>query len=264
MNRSDEQVLETTRAGFPVLDGVSAFLAGVRCLFGYRDFLARPATALPALPDSAVSAVRGELARSELSGSLGEYLSSALLSECGLTMNQAMLVNSAEELNSVADALDYPVVLKTAARGLNHKSDVEGVVLPIDDAEALHTAYADMAKRLGTDTLVAPLIEGVGVEMILGVSRDEQFGPMVVMGFGGVHAEVLEDVAVLAPPFDGATARRALDGLRLRPLLDGVRGQPASDIDAFCEMAARLSAVAVAFAVAVIAAPAFAGPGVGA
>ena len=139
-------------------------------------------------------------------------------------------------------------MLKTAERGVDHKSDVGGVVLPVDDARALHAAYADMANRLGADALVAPLIEGEGVEMILGVSRDEQFGPMVVMGFGGVHAEVLEDVAVLAPPFGATTARQALDGLRLRPLLDGVRGQPASDIEAFCDMAARLSAVAVAFA----------------
>jgi hypothetical protein len=88
------------------------------------------------------------------------------------------------------------------------------------------------------------MIEGDGVEMILGVSRDPQFGPMVVLGFGGIHAEIMQDVAVLVAPFDAATARRALDKLRMRPLLEGVRGEPAVDIDAYCEMAARLSTLA--------------------
>jgi len=245
---SDDLVLETTQRGFPVLDGVASFLTGVNRLLAYRDYLARPVPAPETLPDALVAAVRGELAGSGLTGSLGEYLSSALLAECGLSMNQSMLVNSEEELASVAEQLHYPVVLKTASRGVDHKSDVNGVVLGIGDAETLQNSYAEMAQRLGDATLIAPMIEGQGVEMILGVSRDEQFGPMVVMGFGGVHAEVLQDVAVLAPPFDAAAARRALDRLRLRPMLDGVRGESACDIDAFCEMAARLSALALAFA----------------
>jgi acyl-CoA synthetase (NDP forming) len=245
---SDAKVLESTRKGFPVIDGVTGFLAGLRCLFGYRDFLERPAMNTPALGEAVVNALRGELSRSGLSGSLGEYLSSALLAECGLSMNQAMLINSTEELDAVAGDLHYPVVLKTAVDGIDHKSDVGGVVLAIENAEKLKAAYTDMSQRLGASTLVAPLVEGDGIEMILGVTRDEQFGPMVVLGFGGVHAEVLEDVAVMAPPFDAGAARRALNGLRLRPLLDGVRGQTAVDVDAFCEMASRLSVVAVSFA----------------
>jgi hypothetical protein len=83
---------------------------------------------------------------------------------------------------------------------------------------------------------------------VLGLVHDEQFGPLVVLGFGGIHAEILRDVRCLLPPFDATAARRVLDRMRLRPLLDGPRGGAPVDIDAFCTAAARLSALAVAFA----------------
>jgi hypothetical protein len=82
--------------------------------------------------------------------------------------------------------------------------------------------------------------------MLLGLVRDEQFGPLVLLGFGGETVEVMRDAACLLPPFDRAAARRRLDALRQRPLLDGLRGHPPLDLDAFCAAAERLSAVAVA------------------
>ena len=238
----DPRVIEATRQGFPVLDGVSAFLAGARCLFGYREFLQRPAAVPELLSPVIVGNLRSQLAELGIDGSLGEHLSSALLSECGLTMNAGMLVHSAAELDEMADMLHYPVVLKTA-EAIEHKSDVGGVVLNVADATALRRAYSDLAERLGASAYIAPMIEAPGIEMILGASRDAQFGPMVVMGVGGIHAETLRDVVVLAAPFDAATAADALDRLKLRPLLDGQRGADPADRQAFCEMAARLSAM---------------------
>jgi hypothetical protein len=82
-----------------------------------------------------------------------------------------------------------------------------------------------------------------GIEMILGVRRDPQFGPVVVIGFGGTLAEVLRDVVFALPPFDAAHARRCIDRLRLRELLNGVRGKEAADVDAFCSMAAMFSSM---------------------
>ena len=242
---ADPLVVETTRRGFPVLDGVSQFLVGVRCLFAYREFLQRPATLVPRLSPVIVDSLRAQLREAGLSGSLGEHLSTALLSECGLTMNAGMLVHTAEELEEIADHLHYPVVLKTAA-GIDHKSDAGGVILDIASPAGLREAYSDLDGRLGPQAYVAPMIQGAGIEMILGAVTDPQFGPLVVLGFGGIHAETLEDVAVLAPPFDAATAERALDTLQLRPMLDGLRGAEPVDIGAFCEMAARLSALVVA------------------
>jgi hypothetical protein len=79
--------------------------------------------------------------------------------------------------------------------------------------------------------------------MILGARRDPQFGPVVLIGFGGIHAEVQKDAAFALPPFDIDTARRKVDGLRMRPLLDGKRGRPPYDVAAFCEVAVRFSAM---------------------
>jgi hypothetical protein len=88
------------------------------------------------------------------------------------------------------------------------------------------------------------MIGGPAVEMILGLVRDPAFGPIVVLGSGGIHAEVLQDVVFAMPPFDAATARRLVDRLRLRPLLDGARGRPPAELDAFCRAAAGFSVLA--------------------
>ncbi len=244
---TDARVVATTRRGFPVLDGVSQFLGGVRCLLAYREFQCRPPQKMPTLSPVIVDNLRAQLTEAKLSGELGEHISTALLTECGLTMNAGMLVADAEALESVAEQLHYPVVLKTA-NGTAHKTDVDGVVLAIACAAELRAAYADLSGRLGPQAYIAPMVEAPGVEMILGATRDPQFGPMVVLGFGGVHAETLQDVAVLAAPFDAATAERALAGLALAPLLEGARGAQPVDVPAFCEMAARLSAMVHALA----------------
>ena len=88
------------------------------------------------------------------------------------------------------------------------------------------------------------MVDNDGVEMILGMIRDAQFGPLVMLGFGGVHAEVLRDVAFALPPLDALTARRLLSKLRLRPLLDGRRDGGAVAIDSYCEAAACFSVLA--------------------
>jgi hypothetical protein len=137
----------------------------------------------------------------------------------------------------------YPVALKTAREGMLHKSDDGGVVLDVEDEEQLQLAYESMRRRLGDAVLVSSMAPA-GVEMFLGVKRDPQFGPVVLIGSGGVLAETIADVQFALPPFDVAHARRCVDRLKLRPLLDGARGKPAVDIDAFCTAAARFSEMA--------------------
>jgi acyl-CoA synthetase (NDP forming) len=220
----DDMAVSSTAEGFPVLDGVSAFLRGVRALFDYRDFLARHDGALPTVDVSTAAIGPGE------AGAL------KLLADCGLPVVPVTPVN--KESDAVADT--YPVALKTAAPGIAHKSDVGGVVLNIGSEQELRAAYQDMAGRLGPEALMAPMVDD-GVEMMLGVRTDPQFGPVVLIGVGGVYAETLKDVVFAVPPFTAAHARRCVDRLRLRPMLDGQRGKPPADIDAFCEAAARFS-----------------------
>ena len=135
------------------------------------------------------------------------------------------------------------MVLKTAKPGLLHKSDQGGVVIGIPDEDQLRQMYSLMRGRLGDDVLITPVVNS-GVEMILGLKRDPQFGPVVMLGFGGVLAETIADVQFALPPFDAGHARRCIDRMKLRPLLDGVRGAPAVNIDAFCQQAEQFSIMA--------------------
>lgn len=240
----DGSVVDATRSGYPVLDGVWPFLVGVRALFTYRDFRARELIEAPVPDGQPVGKWRQRLGTGT---ELGEAESLALLEDFGIPTSRPARARSAAAVVEAARRFGYPVVVKTAQPGLAHKSDVNGVHLDVGDDEALRRAYARLADALGPEVLVAPMIRG-GVELILGAKRDPQFGPIVVLGFGGVLAEVLNDVTFALPPFDAAEARRHLDRLRLRPLLDGLRGRPAVNTAAFCELAARFSTLAVALA----------------
>jgi acetate---CoA ligase (ADP-forming) len=234
----DPRVVDSTRAGLPVLDGVRTFLCGVRALFAYRDFLARDSAPPPTVDAAIVNTWRRRL--HDADGTLTEADSLALLEHFGVRTSRPIAVASPVEAADAARQLGYPVVLKSARPGLAHKTEQGGVVVGIADQAALLAAYEDLRSRLGLGALVAPMIQGAA-ELFLGAKIDPQFGPVVLLGFGGVLAETLKDVAFLLPPFAAADVRRHLDSLALRPLLDGVRGRPAGDIGAFCELAARFS-----------------------
>jgi acyl-CoA synthetase (NDP forming) len=236
---SDPLVETTTHAGFPVIDGVSQFLVGVRALFAYRDFLLRPASSPPDAPMQAVERWQTRLGKTR---QLDEAESCKMLRDFGVAANSSIIAESESAVLAATSVLDYPLVLKTAAPEIAHKSDSNGVLLNLDNEERLVAAYRDISDRLGPRVLVTPMISA-GVEMILGSKQDPQFGPVVLLGFGGIHAELHKDVAFALPPFDAEWARHMLDGLKYRPLLDGMRGMNACNIDSYCEMAANFSAM---------------------
>ena len=150
------------------------------------------------------------------------------------------IVESAAAAEASAREFGYPVVLKTAMPGILHKSDVRGVELNLSDANALDLAYDDLARRLGPRVLVMPMA-GQGTELAFGALNDQQFGPIVMLGAGGVLIELVGDRRFAVPPFDAAFARRVIDRLRTRPLLDGKRGATPADVDALAEALARFS-----------------------
>ena len=236
----DDAVITSTHAGFPVLDGVSRFLAGANALFAYRDFLLRDADELQSPAEGIVTRWQGRLRTGE---TLGELDALVLLADFGVQTSSPIAAADEDAVIAAAKKCGYPVVLKTAQPGLLHKSDQAGVVVGITDEDQLRQMFGLMQSRLGDDMLVAPVVDS-GVEMILGLKRDPQFGPVVLLGFGGILAETIADVQFALPPFGARHARRCIDRMKLRPLLDGVRGTHRVDIESFCQLAERFSIMA--------------------
>jgi acyl-CoA synthetase (NDP forming) len=176
----------------------------------------------------------------------GYWTARELLREAGLEFPAARLVRSAEEAAAAATAIGAPVVLK--ALGLLHKSDAGGVALGLDGEAAVRAAHADMEARLAPPGYVVEAMADLrdGVELIVGVQRDPRFGPVAMVGLGGILTEVLHDVAFALAPVDAPTARRMLERLSAAALLHGVRGRPAVDVDAAAAAIARVTAVAAA------------------
>ena len=235
----DPTVISMTHAGYPVLDGVWSFLGGVRALFAYRDFQQRTAEAPPAVNAQTVQTWRQRL---RAAGTLDEVAALAMLEDFGIETSKPLLADSAETLAAAAAQLGYPVVLKTAMPGILHKTEHDGVVTNLKDESDLLASYARIASKLGPKALVAPMIR-TGSELFLGVKRDPQFGPVILIGFGGILAETIGDVTFALPPFSTHDARRYLDTLKLRPVLDGIRGAEPANIERFCQLAARFSAM---------------------
>ena len=241
---TDELAITSTHNGFAVIDGVSQFLIGARCLLNYRDFQLREPMASVGIDQTKCDYWRQRL---QAETKVTETLASQCLANLGIPMLQSILVGSEKELALAGANVGFPLVLKTAQPEIDHKSDVGGVVLNIANQADLLKAYREMADRLGPKGMVAPMLQSSGIEMILGISRDSQFGPTVVAGFGGIFAEVLSDVAVLIPPFNATAVKRVLENLSMADLLKGARGASKVDVDSYCEAAARLSEIAVAF-----------------
>ena len=233
----DPLVVTSTHNGLPVLDGVAQFLTGMRKLFDYRDFLERAPLDIAEVPQRVASQWPALLKQGRV---LDEAESSRLLRDFGVNANACSLVDNEAQLLEAARDYGYPIVLKTAMPGITHKTDRGGVVLGIGSEQELRDAYGAMRDRLGPRALLAPMLEA-GVEMILGTRRDPQFGPVIMLGFGGIHAELIKDVRFALPPFDWQTAERLLAGLKMRKLLDGARGRAPADVRAFCDMAAKFS-----------------------
>ncbi len=238
---ADDEAALLRDEGIPVLEGTTSGLSALRHLLSYRDTRDRP----PAVEPTPVADAVRERWRERLGSGrdLRELEALALLGDFGIPVTPAREAGTEEGAIDAAAALGWPVALKTASPGVQHKSDVGGVVLGVSDADTMRAAYADVAARLGPQVIVAPMAP-VGVEVALGVVRDAQFGPLVLVAAGGVLVEVLHDRRLAFPPIDERRAERLIDGLSIRPLLDGVRGAPAADVQGLARAIARLSVLA--------------------
>ncbi|MBZ5737733.1 acetate--CoA ligase family protein [Nocardioides mangrovi] len=170
----------------------------------------------------------------------------ALFADVGIAFPTQRTVTDAGELDRALAAMGYPVVLK--ATGRLHKSEGGGVVLGLADRAAAEAAYDDLVARLAPPAVSVEEMADldVGVELIVGAVRDRTFGPVVMVGLGGVLTEVLGDTACAIAPVTPAAARDLLLTLRGAAVLAGVRGRAPVDLDALADLVSRVSVVAAA------------------
>lgn len=219
--------------GIPYFPTTERALRAVRRLTAYtaRDFSAVDA------PPIHLSALTSE------TGVVPEYKAKALLGPLGIPFPAGRFAVSVDEAIAAAQALGGPVVMKAQAAALSHKSDAGGVALGLEGADAIRAAwakmFADVKRHDASIILDGVLIEAMGargLELIIGAKNDPQWGPVILAGFGGVTAEILQDVRLLAPDLTKAQIIAELDQLKQAPLLRGYRGSPALDVEAVAEL----------------------------
>jgi acetate---CoA ligase (ADP-forming) len=236
IDRADAKLLEGD--GIPVLEGTLTGLEAFKHLFAYRDFRAREAiTGVTPVSEEVRDRWVGRLSNGE---PFDELEGLALLADYGIPVVESVRAYTLEDAMAAAERIGFPVALKTAAPGVQHKSDIGGVRLGVDDSVSLEDAYAELERRLGPQVAVSKMAPS-GVEIALGIVRDPQFGPLVLVGAGGVLVEVLKDRRLALPPLDDERARALVDRLEIRPLLDAVRGQPPADLGALAGAIVGLS-----------------------
>jgi acetate---CoA ligase (ADP-forming) len=211
---------ELRAAGVPVLEGTRSGLVALRNLLA----LAVPRTDAPAAAVDAARSARWS-ARLQDGRRLDGVESLALLAEYGIRVVPSRRAADEDSAVAAAEEVGYPVVLKTDEPGHPHKSAAGGVVLGLGDAAAVRAAYRELAMRLGSRTLVSATAPA-GVELALGMVRDRQLGPLVVVAAGGVFTELVADRALALPPLSRGRAVRLIDRLRARPMLAGAGTGP--------------------------------------
>jgi acyl-CoA synthetase (NDP forming) len=226
--------------GVPVLASPERAVRAWRALWQARPPALRPGPRAPVLPADLRDALATRV------GALPYGLGRRLLEASGLRFCREAIVANADEAAAAAARIGYPVVVKADAVGLTHKTEAAGVVLDVVDEAAVRAACAALRARTETERFVVQERVGPGVELLLGARRDEVFGPLVVLGAGGVLTEALRDVSVrLAPVEKGEAAAMLAEGARPR-LLAGPRGlrpvEPAALIAAIEALGALVAA----------------------
>ena len=203
-------------------------------------------------PPSAGQAARAIL--SEVKGrgaALSETDSKRLLACYGIAVPQEIVVRDPEQAASAASKIGGPVAIKIVSPDILHKTEAGGVRLGLSTPEKVREAAktilasaARYASQARIDGISVQQMAPAGVEIVLGVKNDRQFGPLVAVGLGGVMVELLGDTAVRLAPVDDATARAMLGSLKSRTLLTGFRGRPGVDIEGLVDTICRLSELA--------------------
>jgi acyl-CoA synthetase (NDP forming) len=250
---SPEAMARFAEAGIPCYTSMPSCARAIRALVDYAAFQSQRSRVSPTLPSPASeggSDLRSKVARAlAAAGSvLTESETKALLERYGVPRPVEMLVTNAEAAAIAAARIGRPVALKVQSPDITHKTEAGGIALGISGEEAVREAYERIlasAKAAYPEAAIrGVLLQAMappGREIILGITQDPTFGPMLMVGLGGIHVEVLRDIAFAPVPIGPEQALALLGELKGAALLDGVRGTPPADGAALAGLMATLS-----------------------
>lgn len=182
---------------------------------------------------------------------LTEYESKNILAAYNFPVTKEKLARDEEEAVNFAEEIGYPVVLKIVSPDITHKTDVGGVKVNVKSPDEVKTAYNELMgikDKIKDADIHGVLIQEMapkGNEVILGMTQDPQFGPVLMFGLGGVFVEVLKDVSFRIPPLTRFDAEDMIREIKAYPILEGVRGGVSSDLDALVDCILKLSDLSV-------------------
>lgn len=189
-----------------------------------------------------------DAARREKRVLLTEVESKQVLEEAGISVVKARLARSMKEAAAISREVGFPVVLKVASPDIVHKSDIGGVKVGLGNATQVSRAYREIMAAV-KEKEPGATVHGVsvqpmarpGVEIIIGMTKDAQFGPVIMFGLGGILVEILKDVSFRIVPLLRKDAREMIRDIKGYPVLEGYRGQPPSDVGALEDMILKVS-----------------------
>ncbi len=181
---------------------------------------------------------------------LTEFEAKTFLKQAGIPVVETKLARTSKEAVLISQKVGFPVALKINAPDIVHKSDSGGVKLSLDSASQVRNAYREIINGIGKK-YPSSSIQGVsvqkmakpGTEVIVGTSKDPQFGPVIMFGLGGIFVEVLKDVSFRIIPLSRKDAREMIEEIKGYPLLKGYRGKEPADIPALVEIILKISNV---------------------
>ncbi|MBN1287039.1 MAG: acetate--CoA ligase family protein [Anaerolineae bacterium] len=242
--------------GVPNFAYPSSAARTLSAMYRYYEFCHRPPFEIERfeVDNEAVRAVI-DTAREEGRLEIGDAESRAILKAYGFRVARSEIAPTADAAVRIATEIGYPVVLKIASPDILHKTDVGGVKVGLENAAEVRDAFELMVYRANRyvpgakiwGCLVQEMMPGGGFEVLVGMNRDPQFGPLVTFGMGGIYVEALKDVTFRVAPFARWEAEEMLGEIRAKTLLDGVRGEPPKDRAAIIDTLLRINQLVTDF-----------------
>ncbi|MEH2511735.1 acyl-CoA synthetase (NDP forming) [Nitrobacteraceae bacterium AZCC 1564] len=231
--------------------GIVAFQGLATLGHAARQLIVRGQFALDETDASTLKSAKAVVNLAGVGGTLSEYESKRLLRDAGIAVPDEALVTEQSALAGTMAGMTFPLVMKIQSRDIPHKSEAGGVRINLRNLEEATAAFADLmdnARRFKPSATIQGVLVGAmakkGVEMIVGTVKDPTFGPIVMVGFGGVTTELFRDVVYRPVPVSEVAAWAMIDELKSSPLLNGFRGAPSADKAALAQLIAQISSLA--------------------